>query len=254
MAASEPNTWYRTFFDDAYLRVYGHLLTPQRSAIETAFLVRALSLQPGDRVLDLCCGHGRHAVTLAQHGLEVTAQDLNPAVLAAAAQRAGAVDASLMVVESDMRTIPFNGHFDAVINMFTAFGYFESEAENQRVLEAVRAALRPGGRFLVDLLNRDWLVRNYIPREWWERDGSLYLEERTFDHQTSRNRVRFVVIGSDGAREEIPGHDIRVYSLHEMITMLSRAGLCFSAVYGGFDGEPYGLETRRMIVVARRPD
>ncbi|MSQ26865.1 MAG: class I SAM-dependent methyltransferase [Dehalococcoidia bacterium] len=251
---NEPKAWYRSFFDDAYLQVYGHLLTPDRSATETDFLLRTLALNAGDRLLDLCCGHGRHAVGLAVAGLDVTALDLNPASLATAAQHAGEVGASLRVIESDMRTIPFSCHFDAIINMFTAFGYFESEAENERVLEAVRTALRPGGRFLVDLLNREWLVRNYIPKEWWERDGSLYLEERTFDPQSSRNRVRFVVIGPDGARQEIPGHDIRVYALHEMIAMLSRAGLRFTAVYGGFDGEPYGLKTRRMIVVARRPD
>ncbi len=253
MPDPEPDPWYHSFFDASYLRVYGHLLTGERSEAETAFLLRALSLRPGDKLLDLCCGQGRHAVALAQRGLAVTAQDLSAGYLRQAGSLAAAAGVALDLVESDMRTIPFRDHFDAVINMFTAFGYFEDEGQNERVLAAVCGALRPGGRLLMDLLNREWLVRNYIPREWTERDGSLFLEERTFDAATSRNRVRFIVVGPDGTREEIGGHHIRVYALHEIIAMLDRAGLRFSTAYGGFDGEPYGLGTRRMIVVAERP-
>lgn len=250
----EPETpWYRSFFEDAYLRVYGHLLTPERAEQETAFMCRALGLETGDAVLDLCCGTGRHAVRFAQRGLRVTGLDLNPEYLAAAAAAARAVGVDLELVESDMREVPFQARFDAAVNLFTAFGYFEDDTDNLRVLEALRSALKPGGRLALDLLSREWLVRHHIPREWWEADGRLFLEERSFDLGASRSHVRFVVVEPDGTRRAMDGHHIRVYALHELRAMLAAAGLRFLVAHGGFNGEPYDLDARRLIVIAERP-
>ncbi len=205
-------------------------------------------------MLDLCCGQGRHAVLLAAMGLDVTGLDLSEQYLRlteAAAQERGL---SLQTVHADMREIPFESHFDAIVNMFSSFGYLESEAEDARVLDSIRRALKPGGRVLLDLLNRDWVVDNYVQNDWHRGDdGTLYLEHRELDLLTSRNHVTFTAIGADGAQREIVGHHIRLYTLREVAGMLEAAGLAFEAVYGGFDGEPYGIETRRTIVVARRP-
>ena len=102
---------------------------------ETAFVVEALGLQEGDRVLDLACGHGRHAIALAQRGMVVTGQDLNEDYLRMARERRQRVKGvEIETVHGDMRDIPFTDEFDAVINMFTAFGYFESEEEDEKVL------------------------------------------------------------------------------------------------------------------------
>lgn len=249
----EP-AWYESFFGQDYLDVYGYQFTDERAAKETAFAARALDLQPGERVLDLCCGQGRHAVLLATMGLDVTGLDLSEQYLRLTESGARAGKLAIETVHADMREIPFESHFDAIVNMFSSFGYLESEAEDARVLDSIWRALKPNGRVLLDLLNRDWVVDNYVQNDWHRGDdGTLYLEHRELDLLTSRNHVTFVAIGPDGRQREIVGHHIRLYTLREVAGMLEAAGLAFEAVYGGFDGEPYGIETRRMIVVARRP-
>ena len=127
--------WYRSFFGKEYLDIYGHLLTEENSEAEAEFVMRALDLKPGDRVLDLCCGTGRHAVPLARAGLKVTGLDLSEEYLTIARSAAYEADVEVRLVQGDMREIPFRGEFDAVVNMFTAFGYFDSEADDQRVLD-----------------------------------------------------------------------------------------------------------------------
>ena len=248
----EP-AWYQSFFGQDYLDVYAYQFTDERARKETAFAARALDLQPGERVLDLCCGQGRHAVLLAAIGLDVTALDLSEPYLRlteAAAREAGV---KLQTVHADMREIPYEAPFDAIVNLFSSFGYLESEGEDAKVLDSAREALRPGGRVLLDLLNRDWVVDNYVQNDWHrDTDGTLYLEHRELDLLTSRNHVTFTEIKPDGAQREIGGHHIRLYTLREVAGMLEAAGLAYEAVYGGFEGEPYGIPARRMIVVASR--
>jgi SAM-dependent methyltransferase len=236
------------------LDVYEYQFTPERAEVETRFAIKALGLKPGEQVLDLCCGQGRHAVLLAKHGCAVTALDLSAEYLALAEASARQAGVKLETVCADMRDIPFTGRFDAVVNMFSSFGYLESEAEDARVLDAIERALKPGGRVLLDLLNRDWVVANYETEDsHTAADGTQYLEHRYFDLETSRNHVSFTVVTPDGQRREVGGHHIRLYTLREMRGALDAVGLAHEGVYGGFAGEAYGIDTRRMIIVARKP-
>jgi SAM-dependent methyltransferase len=187
-------------------------------------------------------------------GLDVVALDLAESYLRLAEAAAKERNVSIETVHADMREIPYEDHFDAIVNMFSSFGYLESEAEDARVLDSIRRALKPGGRVLLDLLNRDWVVANYIQNDWHrDEDGTVYLEHREFDLPTSRNHVTFTAITPDGKVREIVGHHIRLYTLREVRGMLEAAGLAYDGVHGGFEDEPYSIDTRRMIVVARRP-
>ncbi len=245
--------WYVDFFRTDYLNVYGHLFTAERAEREAVFVEKALQLEAGARVLDLCCGPGRHSIPLAQHGFDVTGLDLNPAYLELARQAAQAGHVSLKTVAADMREIPFHNYFDAIVNMFSSFGYLESEAEDARVLESVAKALKPDGRLLLDMLNREWAIANYIQNDWHSgEDGTLYVERRELDLTTSRMHVRFTIVGPNGSRRESIGHNMRLYTLTEMTRLLERAGMRVTGVFGGFDGETYAISTRRMILCARK--
>ncbi len=251
---TEDSPWYESFFGRDYLDVYDYQFTQERAESETSFAIRALALQPGEQVLDLCCGQGRHAVLLAKHGCVVTALDLNADYLDLAQAAAREAGVTLETVPADMREIPSAGRFDAVVNMFSSFGYLESEAEDAKVLAAIVRALKPGGRVLLDLLNRDWVVANYETEDsHTDAGGTLYLEHRRFDLETSRNHVSFTVVTPAGQRREVGGHHIRLYTLREMRGALDAAGLVYEGVYGGFAGETYSIDTRRMIIVARKP-
>ena len=103
------------------------------------------------------------------------------------------------------------------------------------------------------MINREWVVDNYVQNDWhFGDDGTLYLEHRELDLATSRNHVTFTAIEADGRRRPITGHHVRLYTLTEAIGLLARAGLEFRGVHGGFEGEAYAITTRRMIVVGRK--
>ncbi len=250
---SQGSAWYVDFFRGDYLNVYGHMFTEERAEKESAFVAGALELKPGSSVLDLCCGQGRHSVELAKRGLQLTGLDLNPEYLELAKQTAQSKNVTIETIAADMRKIPFENKFDAIVNMYSSFGYLESEGEDFKVLESAVKALRAGGRLLLDMLNREWAIDNYIQNDWHTgADGTLYVERRELDLATSRMHVHFIVVEPKGGRRESIGHIIRLYTLTEMTRRLERAGMRVTAVFGGFDGEAYAIGTRRMIIVAQK--
>ena len=260
MARRKP--WYRKLFERDYYDYFyvggpsGSLSKEARerqSNEQTDFIVRELELPERARVLDLCCGWGRHAVNLARRGYRMTGLDLSTYHLRLA--KAAARDAGVEVewLHGDMREIPGRAsRFDAVINMFTSFGYFENEDEDQRVLDRIRRALRPGGRFLIDTMNRDWLMRVFRESDWSERpDGGFTMERRRYDIQTGRIDVDWIYVASDGKRRQ-QSHSLRLYTFPELATMLSKADLSVRGTWGGFDGSELSMHSPRMIVLAEK--
>lgn len=242
--------WYREFFDDLYLRAYRHYEAPERVQQEVDFIVEVLQLPMGALVLDLCCGQGRHSLELARRGYRVVGVDLSEALLYQARQRAEREGLPVNFVQCDMRDITFTDEFDACINMFTSFGYLESESEDAKALEKVAQALKVGGKFLLDVMNRDRLVRRFQAREWHAADeGWLVLEERTFDPLSGRMETLWVCVARDGVRYERRS-SIRLYTAAELRLMLERVGLGVTGLFGDYDGAPYVWDSPRLIVVA----
>src|SRR6266702_1137668 len=209
----DETPWYKTFFAEDYLRIYS-FLTPERTGREVDGIVRLLDLPPGSAILDLCCGHGRHALALAKRGYRVTGQDLSEVFLQRAQAEAEAQGVQVRWLQSDMRMIPFESEFDAVINIFTAFGYLENEDEDQQVLQQVHKALKP--------------------------HGLIVLEERDFDLLTSHSHVQVTMLSPDGLRREY-AHSERLYTLTELARMLAMVGLHVQAYYGSLDGSQLRL-------------
>jgi SAM-dependent methyltransferase len=245
--------WYQVFFGEDYLRIYGLFLSPERTEHDVEGIDKLLALPPGSTVLDLCCGHGRHAIPLAQRGYQVTGQDLSEVFLQQARAAADAQRVQVRWVHSDMRSIPFENEFDAVINIFTAFGYLESDDEDQQVLVQVQKALKPGGLFLLEIIHREGLMRRYAPFGVQRHDdGLIVIEERRFNLLTSRNETRVTMIDSDGQRTEY-AHAVRLYTLTELVRLCTAAGLQAQAHYGGLDGSELALDSHRLVLVCRKP-
>ncbi len=244
--------WYKTMFGEDYLRIYEPILTHERTQREVDGIVNLLALPRGSSILDLCCGHGRHAIPLAQRGYKVTGQDLSEVFLHEAEKAAAVADTHVDWVHSDMRKIPFENAFDAVINIFTAFGYFEAQDEDQQVLKQVYKALKPGGLFLLEMMHREAFMRHFEPYLIEHHpDGLIVLEERDFDLLTSRSNTKITMIYPNGERKEY-GHAARVYSLTELAQMLVLAGLQVKAYYGAWDGSKLTIDSFRLIVVGQK--
>ena len=255
--SDHTEAWYSKFFKRDYLQFYGRTLAQERTDRETQFAIRTLGLAPDQAVLDLCCGQGRHSIALANTGIKVTGVDLSEQMLTLARESSRHLAYPPEFIQADMRQLPhsLNGRFEAAINMFSSFGYLESEANDQAVLHQIANALKPGGQVMMDLLNREWVIRHNEPFEWQVKDdGTVILEHRDLDLAASINHLTFTEIAPDGTRRQPSELHMRLYTLTEMSKMLKAADLELANVYGGFNGEDYGVDTRRMIIVARKPD
>lgn len=224
-----------------------------------AFIVETLDLRPGDRVLDLGCGSGVHALRLAQRGIQVVGLDVAPRLVEYAtnlAREEGVSGATFVVGDMrDPQAALQDQQFKAVIVLGTTFGFFD-EAGNRAILDGAARALDPGGRLLLDLTDPGTLM---LPREkWWsELDGGYVLMEAWYDPATSIRHGIFHYIDRDGNMNVCAEPErIRVYSLPELTVLLCDAGLPLHAAYGSASLPPrrYGERYHdRMIVVGRKP-
>jgi SAM-dependent methyltransferase len=244
---SEPAFDVEGLFGEDYLYFFGGPLDARADA-EADLIWQLLELEPGMAVLDLACGHGRIANALAARGCDVTGLDATPMFLERARQDAAARGLTVAYVEGDMRDLPWTDRFDRVVNWFTAFGYFD-DAGNRRVLAEVARALKPGGRFAIEISNRDWVIRNFQAASVDERDGDLTIDRRHFEPLTGRMvTIRTAVRG--GLIRHVPFF-VRMFTFTELRDWLFDTG--FAAVDGyNEDGGSLAPDSRRMITVAHR--
>ncbi|MDX2051875.1 MAG: methyltransferase domain-containing protein [Polyangiaceae bacterium] len=247
--------WYSEeagFFGDEYLKQYGSLPSTLTNS-EVEFVVRELGLRLGATVLDLACGHGRHAIQLAARGYRVTGLDNNSAFLREAQRRADGANVGVQWLQRDMRDIPYSEEFDAVACMFSSFGYLETDEENEKVLLAAARALKPGGRLLLDVRNRDRIIRNYREK-WWDefRDGTVVLCTTQFDTATGRSNETYRRLRCDGS-SDLTRASVRLYTAPELIGMLRRCGLQDVRVFGDCDSSDFTFSSNRCLVVAEKP-
>jgi SAM-dependent methyltransferase len=243
--------WFEEIFDEDYLRTLP-FLTPKTTQREAAFLIEALGLKPGQHVLDIGCGYGRHAMELAGRGHVVTAVDLSLPLLLRGADEAQRRGLNINFVHGDMRELAYEGVFDGAYCVFSTFGYFDDDA-NKRAAAGFARALKPGARLVLDLLNRDYIISDLPTRVWWEGDGCVVLEEVDFNYFTSRLVSARSIVFDDGRQVE-QEISIRSYSLHEVGKLLHGAGFRVISVSGGLAarGRFFGKDSRQIIVVAER--
>jgi SAM-dependent methyltransferase len=244
--------WPVAFFDDDYLRIYRPMFTAEGTSTEVDFIEGALAPPAGGSVLDLGCGYGRHANALAQRGFAVTGLDFNAHYLDIAAQEASTAGVSVTWRTGDMRALGFDREFDGVYSFFTSFGYYDDE-ENELVIDGIARALKPGGRFLIDMVNRDGILTHPDHRTWSQReDGALFMEEVSLDLAASRVVSRQQLIDPRGGPRVIKEYSLRVYTCAELAALLRRHGLRVLEVWGGAGRESYSAESRRLVLLSER--
>jgi SAM-dependent methyltransferase len=244
--------WFEEVFDEDYLRTLP-FMTAEQTLREVNFIKESLSPPAGGELLDVGCGYGRHAIELAQRGLKVTGIDLSLPLLIRAADESQRRSLAVNFVHADMRELSFENQFDGAYCVLTSFGYFDEET-NLKVASGIYRALKPGGRFLLDTINRDYIVGDLPTRVWWEGDGCVVLEEVEFNFHTSRVSTRRSVVFQDGRQLE---HDmsVRAYSLHELGRLLRQAGFRVTEVSGSLAtrGHFFGTTSRNLLVVGEKP-
>ncbi|MDD5543737.1 MAG: class I SAM-dependent methyltransferase [Acidobacteriia bacterium] len=243
--------WFEHAFNEDYDRIYMHTFTPERNTGEAQFIKSGLNLAKGSKVLDIACGHGRHALLLGAD-FKMTGVDLSERFIAMAQEAAKRLKSNARFEVGDMRRLKFKNEFDGAYCYFTSFGYFPHR-ENVTALNNVSKALRKGGRFLLETANRDWHLHRVEaqPRRWEEiTPGYLYLEDASFNARTGRIHTRRIII--DGAERRELEFDYRLYSLAEIEDMIERAGMRIVSTFGGRDRLPFSISSPRMIIVSEK--
>ena len=205
---------------------------------------RALQLEPGMRVLDVPCGTGRIASPLAARGYDVVGIDITDRFLEVARAR----DDGVRYEKADMRELPFEAEFDAALCFWGSFGYFDDDGNLAQATAAARA-LRPGGRYLIDVLALESILARFRDRHWFEVEGTVVLEDRSFDIATSRIETSWTFL-RDGQRAEHRS-SMRLYPVKDLTDLLVEAG--FTSFVAPDDGlEPFELDSHRLWLVATR--
>lgn len=242
--------WHDDYFEDDYL------LLEEPTDVETlghiAFLRSVLPGRAGARVLDLASGSGRLSLAMARLGYAVTAVDVKESMLRHGREAATRAGLTVEFLRQDMRGLDYEAEFDFVLSFLHSFGYFRDE-ENLEVLSAIGRALKPGGRMLLDLANRDTLLRELDKhvRRWLYRSDHYLLFRRDLDPLTGRLDSKITVVPEAGlARRHTSS--VRYYTYPEIKTMLRQAGMKVVEVYGGYDRTPCSWGSPRTLVLAER--
>jgi len=235
--------WWKDFFDADYFRVWGSFTNAERTEGEVDGLWQLLDLHEGSRVLDAPCGFGRLSRPLAERGAIVVGVDQSATLLQFAEKHRGDMSPErLRYRQHDLRQPLPESDFDAAINVFSSLGY-SSEEDDLAILRNLRAALRPGGRLLVETAHRDLNVVNLVRGGGMSQrlpDGTLVVHESTFDPIAGRSTATWFWAGPGGSGQK--SASIRIYSATELIALIERAGLCFRSAHRGCSPEPFKFE------------
>lgn len=250
MTGSRP--WHE---DESFWATWGPLMfTAQRIADateEVSKIIKLLGIQQGASILDLGCGIGRISLEFARRGFRVTGVDRTEGYLAQARQQADTENLDVEFVHGDMRAFVRPDSFDAVVSMYTTFGYFEDPADDRRVVSNVHESLRVGGAFLMEMHGKETLARIFVERSWEERDGAIWLQERKVSRNWSWMWNRWIVLKGNERIESEISH--RLYAGTEAEALLIASGFSRADIFGNLDGAPYDHLARRLVAVARRP-
>ncbi|MDD4615431.1 MAG: class I SAM-dependent methyltransferase, partial [Caldisericia bacterium] len=193
--------WFHSYFDESYGSIILDTILPDYTKNQVRFLQEALKPEPNASFLDLFCGKGRHALLLAKQGYTVTALDLVPSFVKELQLKAEQECLPIHPICGDARDLSFKNYFDHVIVLFTSFGYFSDE-ENIDLLSKIRTSLKPNGTCLIDIENRDYLLRFFCKEKWRKKSYGWLLERNTFYQNTSRQRTLRIVLDKHGNATE----------------------------------------------------
>jgi len=239
--------WWKTFFDADYIRIWSWADKPAETAQQAEGIWKLLALHEDRRVLDAPCGYGQLSLPIARRGAIVCGVDQSEQLVAQAEKNSCDITLDrLLYVKQDLRQTLPNGGFDAAFNVFSSIGY-GSEVDDLAIFKTLYLAVRPGGRVLMDTMQRDAGVARFsrgLKPAHRLADGTLVVEEPTFDPISGRVQTTWYWSGPNGQGQK--SASLRLYTVTELIHLLKSSGLKFISAHQGYSEEPFKAEGPEM--------
>ena len=241
--------WFEEWFNtEEYLNVYRH--RNEEDAKNLFNLIRKnIVLENGSKVLDLACGAGRHSILFAKNGFDVTAVDISDNLLNVARKTAEEFKLNINFIKNDLRKLDLTDKFHLIINLFTSFGYFESDDENDEVIKISSQHLVDNGYFVMDFFNIIYLKNNLIPISYDKIEDGIIKQERAMEG----NRIVKKIIITRSAVEKRYFESVRTFTKDELTFLFEDNGLKVQSIYGDYLGNNFEEESSpRIIIIAKK--
>ena len=257
-----PSDWWKTLFNSVYLKTDGDVVEHEgNTAREVDLLIRAALLEPNDRILDLCCGQGRHCLEMAKRGFkQVTGLDRSRYLIRLAKKRARQLGLNVSFHEGDARKFRLpESSFHSVVIFGNSFGYFEREDDDIAVLESIKRVLIPDGTLAMDLVDGEWMRANFEPRSWeWIDQDHFVCRERSLASDGSRLVSREVVVHAERGVIADQFYAERLYTKDTIRELLERVGFGNVRHHGQVlteseRNQDLGMMAHRMFLTSRAP-
>lgn len=247
---NKNNEWFKDqMFWDKFAPFMFYQKRMEKSSEEVGNIIDLLDIQTSDKILDLCCGKGRHSLELARRGYYVDGVDLTRSYLnEAEKQKKEEKLDKVNFICSDMRDFSKPNTYDIALNMYTSIGYFGEVADDKKALENIYTSLKTGGKVIIETMGREILTRIFLKNNWVEMDGMFFLQERTPLEAWALMKNRWILIKDGEIFERNFTH--RLYSATELRLLLESVGFGKTIAYGSFLGEDYDQYANRLVVVA----
>ena len=241
--------WFEDWFStEEYLYVYRH--RNNDDAVDLFNLIlKNIEIEPGAKVLDLACGAGRHSILFAKNGYDVTSVDLSENLLNVARKSAEELMLNINIIKSDLRLLNLADRFQLIINLFTSFGYFEQDFENEKIIKIVEQQLNENAYFVLDFFNVVHLKKNLIPISYDKIEEAIIRQERTFDQGRIVKKITVIKKNSERSYFE----SVRAYSKSELSSMILKNGLKIIKIFGDYSGNAFDEDnSSRIIIIAQK--
>lgn len=241
--------WFEEWFNtEEYLNVYRHRNEEDAENL-FSLITNNISLNTGSKVLDLACGAGRHSILFAKNGFDVTAVDISDNLLEVAKKSAVELGLKISFVKSDLRKLCLDEKFNLIINLFTSFGYFESDEENRKVIKTAAEHLAGNGYFVLDYFNITYLKNNLIPISYDKIENGIIKQERVLE----KDRIIKKITITKSGIEKIYHESVRTFTKAELAAFFEEHGLKIQIIFGDYLGNKFTEDfSPRIIIIAKK--
>ena len=243
--------WY---YDDDFWITYGPVMFDKERVKSASYeidnLIMLSGLEPGNKVLDSCCGIGRHSIILADRGFKVTGVDRTRPYLERAIEKAAHKDLKIEFIEEDILDFVRENSFDGAFNLYNSLGYFENPDDDLVYFKNIYRSLKPGGRFIIECSGKEVLARDFRDCFWYEYDGFKIMVEYNINLNWTELETRWIFLKDGVEKDAVFRH--RIFSALELARLLSDAGFESIEFFGDYDGSLYDQNAERLIAIAKK--